>query len=355
MSTTNKNIREEIKTITNTLINRCIERYVSRIKKLDAHPDFVCDNHDRDKACDPIIMYKLRNENVVMELQGQGGRSYFFLVEFDPYNLGYGIYFGCRCTLNTYSKIATQVECCKREWEHLRGYVIEALNNTFVDLDFSDREIPTDNVSDRTYWPFWFRLGEEEDVEKVAALATRIIRNTYQWFFEKENYKRILQEPIEKKIKSGRPKDKSVKVRYTADSYEALINRLSTSKKYCSDAGKKFELFVRLLEEKKIITPVPIYEKCWMLEWTITDFSQLYSMFYKRIAVNIEQRNQKDTIEWAYVTPILVSKDMRNINYIKAEYNKINVDGTRLVQEDVRSENVLRDINSIMETIFDVK
>ena len=92
-----------------------------------------------------------------------------------------------------------------------------------------------------------------------------------------------------------------------------------------------------------------------MLEWSITDFSQLYSLFYRKIAIDIEQRNRKDTIEWAFVTPIIVSKDMRNIDYIKAEYNKINVDGTRLSQEDVRSEEVLRHITSIINRLFSDK
>jgi hypothetical protein len=92
-----------------------------------------------------------------------------------------------------------------------------------------------------------------------------------------------------------------------------------------------------------------------MLEWSITDFSQLYSLFYRKIAIDIEQRNRKDTIEWAFVTPIIVSKDMRNIDYIKAEYNKINVDGTRLSQEDVRSEEVFRHITSIINKLFSDK
>lgn len=355
MSATNKTVREEIKSITKELLRACINRYVERISVLDNHPDFVCDNHVRTKAIDPIIMYKLRNEGGALSLKARGGREYEFLVEFDPYNLAYGIYFGCRCTLNTYAKIATQVEACNEEWQHIKRYVIEALNNTFVDLDFSEREIPTDNVSDRTYWPFWFRLGEEEDVEEIAALATKIIRNVYQWFFEKGNYKRIMQEPIEKRTKSGRPKDSTVRVRYTIDGYNRIIDKLSSSKKYCANAGEKFKLFIQLLENQGIITPVPIYEKCWMLEWSITDFSQLYSLFYRKIAINIEQRNRKDTIEWAYVTPIIVSKDMRNIEYIKAEYNKINVDGTKLTQEDVRSEEVFRNINSIINTLFPSK
>lgn len=352
MSATNKNIQEEVKLISKALIKICIDRYTSRIKRLDGHPDFVCDNHVRDKAIDPIIMYKLRNDGGALSLKGRGGREYEFLVEFDPYNLAYGIYFGCRCTLNTYTRIATQVEACNEEWQHIRGHVIEALNNTFVDLDFSEREIPTDNVSDRTYWPFWFRLGEEEDVEEVAALATKIIRNTYRWFFETGNYKQIMQQPIEKRVKSGRPKDSTVRVRYTIDGYNRIIGKLTSSKKYSDDAGEKFEQFIQLLECQGIITPVPIYEKCWMLEWSITDFSQLYSLFYRKIAVDIEQRNRKDTIEWAFVTPIIVSKDMRSIDYIKAEYNKINVDGTRLTQEDVRSEEVFRHITSIINTLF---
>ncbi|MBO7317379.1 MAG: hypothetical protein J6U43_01485, partial [Bacteroidales bacterium] len=68
MSATNKNVREEIKNITNKLVKKCINRYIEQIRVLDNHPDFVCDNHVRDKAIDPIIMYKLRNEGGALSL-----------------------------------------------------------------------------------------------------------------------------------------------------------------------------------------------------------------------------------------------------------------------------------------------
>ena len=84
------NCQDEVKRINKRLVQECIDRYSERIKVLDNHPDFVCDNFVRDKPIDPIIMYKLRCDDGNLYLEGKDGRKYVFLVEFDPYNLAYG-------------------------------------------------------------------------------------------------------------------------------------------------------------------------------------------------------------------------------------------------------------------------
>ena len=332
MSATNKNVREEIKNITNKLVKKCINRYIEQRRVLDNHPDFVCDNHVRDKAIDPIIMYKLRNEGGALSLKGRGGREYEFLVEFDPYNLAYGIYFGCRCTLNTYSKIATQVEACNEEWQHIRGHVIEALNNTFVDLDFSEREIPTDNVSDRTYWPFWFRLGEEEDVVEVAALATKIIRNVYQWFFEKENYETILKSAVVKKVKRGRKKATATKTRYTEKEYNEVLQQLKNTAVYCPGAEAYFERFLDVLLRKEIIRPHHLYEKCWVVnKMENRDFAEIIAEFSNRITTKIKAvkevviNGRKEIVElknisWGLFSTIMLSSNNSVFDEIRKHY-----------------------------------
>ena len=105
-------------------------------------------------------MYKLVNEDgntYILDKKGdeKGEIKYEFLVETDCEDFAYGIYYGCRCILDTKGDVEEQVKQCNKEWEDLKSQVISALNNTFVDLDFSNRTIPTDNVSRMTYWPFW--------------------------------------------------------------------------------------------------------------------------------------------------------------------------------------------------------
>ena len=338
MGATNKSVREEIKVITKELVKKCINRYVERINVLDEHPDFVCDNHVRDKAIDPIIMYKLSNDGGALSLKGRGGREYEFLVEFDPYNFAYGIYFGCRCTLHNRRKIATQVEECNDEWQHIRERVIEALNNTFVDLDFSDREIPTDNVSDRTYWPFWFRLGEEESVQDVAALATKIIRNVYRWFLDDENYDLIMKEPIAKKIKRGRKKETAVHTRYTNKEYNAVIEQLKDTSMYCPDAVTYFEKFMDTLLRNDIIRRYHLYEKCWIVNGMENcDFAEIVAEFSNRITTKIKEvkevvrdgkivRIEIKNISWSLFSPIMLSSGGSVFDEIRKQYGHKAID-----------------------------
>ena len=314
------NCQDEVKRINKRLVQECIDRYSERIKVLDNHPDFVCDNFVRDKPIDPIIMYKLRCDDGNLYLEGKDGRKYVFLVEFDPYNLAYGIYFGCRCTLNADEKIATQVRVCNKEWRNIHREVIGALNHTFVDLDFFKRDIPTDNVSDMTYWPFWFRLGEEESVEDVAAVATKVIRNVYQWFLRPENYDRIMEKPAKAKRKSGRKKNTEVRTRYTLKVYDGVLKQFdekttSGQRVYKDDAARYFTTFLKILEEENIIAPYPLYEKCWVInDWENIEFAYLIQRFFEvsEIKVVLPER-----IPWSLFTPIILSSQHEKIDEIR--------------------------------------
>ena len=224
-------LKTEIEQMTKELVTRCICRYQQEISKLAECEGFECDNLIRQAHCEPHIMYKLRNADGSLSIV-KDGREYVFLVEFDPDDFAYGIYFGCRCTLNEGSDIARQVHICNKEWESIRSEVISNLNNTFVDMDFAKRDLPTDNVSNGTYWPFWFRLGDDEGVIEIAALATRIIRNTYRWFFEEANYQRLMSGCSLPKLKCGRKKDATIRTRYTQTQYDSIVECLKNVKKY---------------------------------------------------------------------------------------------------------------------------
>lgn len=324
------NCKDEVKHINERLVQEYIDRYSERIKVLDNHPDFVCDNFVRDKPIDPIIMYKLRCDDGNLYLEGKDGRKYVFLVEFDPYDFAYGIYFGCRCTLNADKEIATQVEACNNEWRRIHREVLGALNNTFVDLDFFKRVIPTNNVNDLTYWPFWFRLGEEESVEDVAAVATKVIRNVYQMFFE--NYDTKMEKDVQTKKKSGREKNTEVRTRYTCKNYNDVLKQFdekttSGQRVYKDDAAQYFTTFLKILEEKNIIAPYPLYEKCWVItDWENFEFAYLIQRFFEVSKIKVVL---PDRIPWSLFTPIILSSQHEKIDEIrKGRYgDTIRVDG----------------------------
>ena len=314
------NCQDDVKSINESLVKKCIDRYSERIKVLDNHPDFVCDNFVRDKPINPIIMYKLRCDDGNLYLEGKDGRKYVFLVEFDPDDFAYGIYFGCRCTLKANEEIATQVEACNKEWRNIHREVIGALNHTFVDLDFFKRVIPTDNVSDMTYWPFWFRLGEEESVEDVAAVATKVIRNVYQWFLRSENYDTEKEEDVETNKKPGPKKNTEVRTRYTLKAYKGVLKQFDEKTKsgqrvYKDDAARYFTTFLEILEDKKIIAPYRLYEKCWDIKyWENFEFAYLIQKFFEVSEIKVVR---PDRIPWSLFTPIILSSEHNDIDEIR--------------------------------------
>ena len=222
--------------------------------------------------------------------------------------------------LNADEKIATQVRVCNKEWRNIHREVIGALNHTFVDLDFFKRDIPTDNVSDMTYWPFWFRLGEEESVEDVAAVATKVIRNVYQWFLRPENYDRIMEKPAKAKRKSGRKKNTEVRTRYTLKVYDGVLKQFdekttSRQRVYKDDAARYFTTFLKILEDENIIAPYPLYEKCWVInDWENFEFAYLIQRFFEVSEIKVVL---PDRIPWSLFTPIILSSQHEKIDEIR--------------------------------------
>lgn len=337
--------QDAIRERTQELVKDCVGKFCKKIAQLGKNTDYVKDNTVRGEVIPQQIMYKIKNADGSTFLQGYDGRQYEFLVETDKDDFAYGIYFGCKCIFNTQRDVVEQLEECNREWEYIKDEVYNALNNTFVELDFKERELPTDNVDKMTYWPFWFRLGENEDIDQVAALATKIIRNVYRNFFDTENYEKFLN-GITKITRSRRGKKRtlpSINTRYTQALYNNTLERLKTAKKYVADAEVYFEKFISLLEENGVLSPYLIYEKCWQLHWHNRHFAMLYSLFYKTIAVDIDKRNEKDVIEWKLISPFVISQDENDIDGINKDYTLVNLDKTYIsleyskIPDDIRN------------------
>jgi hypothetical protein len=171
-----------------------------------------------------------------------------------------------------------------------------------------------------TYWPFWFRLGEEESVEDVAAVATKVIRNVYQWFMRPENYDRIMEKPAKAKRKSGRKKNTEVRTRYTLKVYDGVLKQFdekttSGQRVYKDDAARYFTTFLKILEEENIIAPYPLYEKCWVInDWENFEFAYLIQRFFEVSEIKVVL---PDRIPWSLFTPIILSSQHEKIDEIR--------------------------------------
>ncbi len=323
-----QNSQDEIKNITQGMVNEYIDRYCKKIKALDCDSDFELNNSVRNSAATTHIMYKLRNTDGHLWLTGKDGRRYEFLVEFDSKDFAYGIYFGCKCILDETKNISHQVKACNAEWKLLKPEVIRALNNTFVDLDFSERDIPTNNVNDNTYWPFWYRLGEEESVEGVAALATKIIRNVYQDFFDGGDYTVPTSSDATEHL--SQQDGKMVNTRYTCKAYEEVLKSFDDDI-YCTDAKLYFETLIQVLNEENVIKPCRIYEKCWIINnWFNSEFVELIVSFNDLI-----RAKAKDRVSWKLFIPNFIAANKKPLEDIRRQKmtNKISTKTINHIQK----------------------
>ena len=265
MSTSN--INEQVKNLINEREQDCKARYLNKMEKLDNVDYLRNENIVREKEAKNHIMYKMViDEKTYLEIDG---RKYEFLIEFDKKDYSYGIYYGCKCILDESKDILEQIKTCEDEWWGLREEVNSYLKLTF-DIDFEKRENVSNNANDNTYWPFWYRLGDDEDIKVVAALAIKIISNVYRYvLIEKQE----LEKPS---VKTGAERKIEIKSRYDEKSYDDLI------KKQRPDIGKLLEE----LEKDHYLIKHPILEKCWMINKDKIEIG--YFMYVMSIYLNKE-------------------------------------------------------------------
>lgn len=112
-------------------------------------------------------------------IPGQEWIRYDFMIEYNLRDPNLGIYYGCRCVSDWGSDHEAAIELADRHWAALREEVTAVLNATFPDIDFSRQFRLSDNANDHTYWPFWIRLEEGENITEVAIRALKLIRTVY--------------------------------------------------------------------------------------------------------------------------------------------------------------------------------
>ena len=251
--TTHTNIHDNV-------LRNFIKNYEEKINKLDKFRNELkktniirYDNENNPIRTENHIMYRVNLgtiQNPIYKICPNGKNYYYeFLIEFDKNNSGYGIYYGCRaiidynieCETNEFLTIINSID---NEWRDYSGiskdekispiYIKHILNKVFKNKkDYKDPSfIPTNNYSDNTYWPFWIKLHEEEDIE-IAALATKIIANFY---YIKNTGKKAFKNYNFLSIEKS--KDKRTIYNYTLGIYDKILKELE--KKKCDNVYKHF-------------------------------------------------------------------------------------------------------------------
>lgn len=226
---------------------------------------------------------------------------YEFLVEYDIYHPSVGIYFGVKLISNPGYDHDENILSALRQWEEIRPTLTMYLNNTFPDIDFSNRFLTTDNANDHTFWPFWIQLYHSEDINDVAIRALGVIYRTYRDFLS--GTMRKFSGDITDLIKTG----KKVATAFDAD---ALSNLKETVKKCIgkigADTGAKkkawedFRKMVQRAEKAGILMRDDTYEVAWRLTDGLsdTDFCCLMRLIFEEISNSYYRRaNDNNTID----------------------------------------------------------
>ena len=193
-----------------------------------------------------------------------GGRKYEFLIEYDVYNPSQGIYLGCKSITFPAFSHTLQIKAAIEDWEHLRPYILQRLNNVFIDKDFTHRFRDTDNAHNGTFWPFWISLYEDEDPRDVGCRVLDTIYSVYREYFSDHLSASVPPVAPVKKIK--------VKTAFTHEAYAEL--EMKVKKICCRASGKEdsgirgweiIESFFTSAEKAGLIQRMEGYERAWCM------------------------------------------------------------------------------------------
>lgn len=246
------------------------EKYENRISKLSSCKEFILDNSYNGHEAPHHIMYKLilRDNSTILKNPDKN-IGYEFLIELDLQDIAYGIYYGCRASILGGGQ-EYEILTADRDWDALRGEISNILNDTFIDKNFSKRFQRTNNANNKTYWPFWISLGEEEDIIEVAVRAIKLIANCYKRNLDKIYNNTYLAEPTkkEKRIKTN--------TRYTLDEYNEALRKWGKDRSV-------FEKFLTEAERHGLITNDCRYEKRWELNISNVKFAYLFKALCNKL------------------------------------------------------------------------
>lgn len=248
----------------------------------------------------------------------EGRRAYEFLIELDLKDPSLGIYYGVKgLTKDNQINHDDSIKIFNEHFKTLKAKLCTVLNNTFPDIDFHNRFLITDNANDKTFWPFWIRLYENEDIEKVGKRATKIIRKIYDEF---------LKNPSNPYFQKEMPKPKENPepiTAFTKEAYEDLEEQLDFEG-YGEENKKLFDNFIEWGKNMRKFSLDPDYERAYKLESGVTQrnlielLGSIWSFFTK------EKRLKKGSIPWKYIVRVFIKNDGSplTIDNMKNDFSK---------------------------------
>ena len=248
-----------------------IDSYIKQMKMLDNETDFVRDDTYNGIRSQIHIIYKLkvgeRGETFVLSKDGK--RGYEFVIEFDKDDAGYGIYYGCKGLIKGGNQ-EEEIENLIKEWKKIKNETAYVLGNTFPGKDFYHRFKVTNNANNKTFWPFWISLYEEEDIVEVAARAVKIISRIY---------KRMINGIVCKdKDYDKQPKAKTkIQTAFTKEAFEKAL-------KGNNEKQRKYEKFLENGTKLNHFEKDDRYEMCWRsVNMLRIDLYHLFQAFSKEM------------------------------------------------------------------------
>ena len=294
-----------------------LEGYKQEIHKMAGHSEFKRDDTYHSIKSEHHIMYKFCvNEDGDTELySNDGNRAYEFLIELDVEQASYGIYYGCRGLVKGGDQ-KEQNRIFAEEWEELKYEITEVLNNTFQDKDFSKRFRMTDNANNKTYWPFWIMLYDDESVMDVAALAVKLICNVYRRYL---NGGTVSTKP---------PKSKTVTIEtnFTEKDFNSVLKKL-----------KNIKLFLQFIENAVkcgYLVKDDRYEFCYRFmnmddgtaAYVLRELSYMIGETKPTLKGEQSVENKDYKIPWSKYVKIFMTSNSNTISNLKQSKNQANQD-----------------------------
>lgn len=279
--------------------------YINKMKLLAEAKDFYrCDIDDDFSHI--IYRYRPEGKDKPFYVNEDGSVMYDFLIEYHRGKPSEGIYYGCKAEILR-GDMESHADELRNLWPNifmknentcnaLQRELTSILNNTFRWKNFFNCYRPTDNICEQRYWLFWITLNDDEDINEVAAVATKLMAWTFMRYFNE--HKTLLPASKECKNKQGNP-GKSVDKKYasrkrqwtayTDVAYRRFVEKLGEDKDsrtaslffYNEEGANKL---MQRLEDEGLITANPKYEKGWIINVPYTRFRDIFTNMLKDAA-----------------------------------------------------------------------
>ena len=255
-------------------------------------------------------------------------RSYEFLIEYNITKPSEGIYYGCRGITKEGADHEHTIKLFREDWANIKGLLCQVLNNIFPDKDFSSRFKMTDNANTNTYWLFWISLYEDEDINNVGVVATKKIKDVFEYYLEGKAGK-PLEEPESKTILP--------KMAFTKSCYQRLLEQFKNK--------MLFEHLLRCFEDEGWIEKSPLYEKAWIFKGlgehneNVDFIAILQWMKSNEMFIDIK----KDKMPWTPFASVFLAHDGKNFGTLRQGNQQIKSDTLEFWKDKLNKFNEIID------------